>query len=342
MFKRIFFHQNQKRLVVSLIGDFKRKRKDFKISDKGHKKGRNNSCARKTQFSKEKIGPHKKEVISVLVGNLLGDGYGEKIKNKSRFQIHISSRNAEYVFWLHKFFASQGYSSPKKPVPKKQIGKKNNIFFSIKFKTFCFSSLNFLYDSFYSTNKKKIEKTHRKAARAACAAPLVVSLIEDFKRKGLLKSSIRDTKRNMGRDKRFYPFQKPTHRKQSFLQQKNNSWSSLICIPKETFLTTERKKTVPTNIYSLLTQQALAIWIMDQGEKSYNGLKIKTKSFCFEEILLLQKTLKTKFNLQSSIQRHKEKFSLYFKSKQIFSLYSIVKPYILPCMRYKFNVESIS
>ena len=308
MFKRKFFHQNK--------GD---------------------------QFSKERFGPHNKNVISVLVGNLLGDGYGEKIKNKSRFQIHISSRNAEYVFWLHKFFASQGYSSPKKPVPKKQIGKKNTIYFSIKFKTFCFSSLNFLYDSFYSTNKKNIEKTHRKAARAACAALLVK--IEDFKSKGLLKSSIRDTKRNMGS---FYPFQKPTHRKQSFLQQKNNSLlkssilKAFVCIPKETSLTTERKKTVPTNIYSLLTQQALAIWIMDDGSKSDNGFKINTKSFCFEENLLLQKTLKTKFNLQPSIQRHKDKFSLCFKTKQIFSLYSIVKPYILPCMRYKFNVETLS
>nr|ABX82570.1 putative site-specific DNA endonuclease [Trebouxia aggregata] len=329
--KENFFTKTKKQVLKKYQEDFKRKRKEQLAQP---------SCARDTQFSKEKIGPHNKDVISVLVGNLLGDGYGEKIKNKSRFQINISSRNAEYVFWLHKFFASQGYSSPKKPVPKKQIGKKNTVYFSIKFKTFCFSSLNFLYDSFYSTNKKNIEKTHRKAARAACAALLVK--IEDFKSKEVLNSSIRDTKKSMGRDKSFYPFQKPTHRKQSFLQQKNNSWSSFVCIPKDTFLTTEKKKTVPTNIYSLLTQQALAIWIMDQGEKSYNGLKINTKSFCFEENLLLQKTLKTKFNLQPSIQRHKDKFSLYFKSKQIFSLYSIVKPYILPCMRYKFNVESIS
>lgn len=221
-------------------------------------------------FSKERVGPHNEDVISVLVGNLLGDGYGEKRKNSTRFLIHMSSRNAEYVFWLHKFFAEKGYSSPKKPVLKKQIGKKNSIFFSIKFKTFSFSSLNFLYDSFYSTNIVKVS-----------------SIIE--------------------RDQKI--------------------------------------KRVPTNIYSLLTQQALAIWIMDDGvifSKSGSGLKISTESFCFEDNLLLQKTLKIKFSVEPSIQRYKDKYLLYFKKNQIFSLYSIVKPYILPCMRYKFNVETLS
>ena len=217
-------------------------------------------------FSKERVGPHNQDVISVLVGNLLGDGHAEKRKNSTRFQMRIMSRNAEYVFWLHKFFASKGYSSPKKPVVKKQIGKKNSIYFSIKWKTFSFSSLNFLYDSFYSTNKDTI---------------------------------------------------------------KNN----------------QNIKNVPTNIYSLLTQQALAIWIMDDGGKSGSGLKISTESFCYSDNLLLQKTLKTKFSIEPSIQRvsvHKNKYSLYFRKNQIFSLYSIVKPYILPCMRYKFNVEKSS
>lgn len=217
-------------------------------------------------FSKERVGPHNEDVLSVLVGNLLGDGYGEKRKNSTRFQIHMSSKNAEYVFWLHKFFYEKGYSSPKKPIVKKQIGKKNSIYFSIKFKTFSFSSLNFLYDSFYSTNKDTIER------------------YQNIKR-------------------------------------------------------------VPTNIYSLLTPQALAIWIMDDGvifSKSGSGLKISTESFCFEDNLLLQKTLKIKFSIEPSIQRHKDKYLLYFKKNQIFSLYSIVKPYILPCMRYKFNVETLS
>lgn len=214
-------------------------------------------------FSKERVGPHNEDVISVLVGNLLCDGYGEKRKNSTRFQIHMSSRNAEYVFWSFKFFAEKGYSFPKKPVVKKQIGKKNSIYFSIKWRTFSFSSLNFLYDSFYSTNKDTIERN-------------------------------------------------------------------------------QNIKKVPTNIYSLLTQQALAIWIMDYGGKSGSGLKISTQSFCYEDNLLLQKTLKIKFSIEPSIQHHKDKYSLYFKKNQIFSLYSIVKPYILPCMRYKFNVEKRS
>lgn len=105
--------------------------------------------------SEKRIGPHDKDVISVLVGNLLGDGYAEKRKNSTRFQIHMSSRNAEYVFWLHKFFAVRGYCSAKKPVVKNQIGKKNTVYFSIKFKTFSFSSLNYLYHRFYCENDKR-------------------------------------------------------------------------------------------------------------------------------------------------------------------------------------------
>ena len=223
-------------------------------------------------FSKERVGPHNQDVISVLVGNLLCDGYAEKRKNSTRFQIHMISLNAEYIFWLFKFFAEKGYCSPKKPVVKKQIGKKNIIYFSIKWKTFSFSSLNFLYDSFYSKNNL-------------------------------------------------------------YLFSETN---------KEKIKRNQNIKNVPTNIYSLLTQQALAIWIMDYGGKSGSGLKISTESFCYQDNLLLQKTLKIKFSIEPSIQRHKNKYSLYFDKNQIFSLYSIVKPYIYPCMRYKFNVEKNS
>ena len=99
--------------------------------------------------AEKRIGPHNQDVISVLVGNLLGDGHGEKRKNATRFHIHMSSRNAEYVFWLHNFFAERGYASLKKPSVAKQIGKGNSVYLSIKWRTFSFRSLNSLYDAFY-------------------------------------------------------------------------------------------------------------------------------------------------------------------------------------------------
>ena len=201
--------------------------------------------------AKQRIGPHHIQVLSVLVGNLLGDGHAEKRNNSTRFQIHMSSKNAEYVFWLHKLFAENGYCSSTKPVVKRQIGKNNKVYFSIKFRTFSFSSLNFLYDCFYI----------------------------------------------------------------------------------------EGKKTVPTNIENLLTEQALAIWVMDDGGKSGSGMKISTESFSLQENLFLQKVFKQKFGIEPTIQRHKEKNILYFKKGDCIRLCMLIKPHTLPCMYYKLNFE---
>ena len=106
--------------------------------------------------SKQRIGPHQEQVISILVGNLLGDGYMEKRNNATRMHIHMSSRNVEYINWLHIFFNEKGYCSTDKLKLTKQIGKNNKIYFSCKFRTFSFSSLNFLYDCFYVEKKKKV------------------------------------------------------------------------------------------------------------------------------------------------------------------------------------------
>lgn len=234
--------------------------------------------------SEKRIGPHDKDVISVLVGSLLGDGYAQKRKNSTRFQIEMSSKNASYIFWLHNFFADRGYCSAKKPVVKKQIGKKNTVYFSIKFKTFSFSSLNYLYHQFYCENN-------------------------------------------------------------------------------------QRKK-IPTQIYELLTPKALAIWIMNDGEKSGSGLKISTKPSSFTDNLLLQKIFSEKWGITPTVQHHlfhtfsisflsekigkgmektgkdrkryekdKQKYLVYFKKNDLLSLSYIVKPHMLFCMYYKLNIE---
>ena len=94
-------------------------------------------------FSKERVGPHNEDVISVLVGHLLTDGYGEKRKNSTRFQIHMSSLNAEYVFWSFKFFAEKGYSSPKKTCREKTDWKKEHYILFNKMENFFFFFFKF-------------------------------------------------------------------------------------------------------------------------------------------------------------------------------------------------------
>jgi hypothetical protein len=103
----------------------------------------------------QRIGPHNIDILSILTGSLLGDGWGEKRSNSSRFHVHCSAKNVEYIMWLHKYLSVYGYCSTSKPKMTKQIGKNGAIYYSIKIRTWSFSSLNFIYDSFY-LNKIKV------------------------------------------------------------------------------------------------------------------------------------------------------------------------------------------
>jgi hypothetical protein len=113
--------------------------------------------------SPQRIGPHNLEVISILVGNLLGDGSAEQ-RNKLggvRFSLHMSQKNREYLNWLHKYYSSRGYCNPDTIKYKKQIGLEGKIYFSGKLNTWTFNSLIWLYDLFYVTSldsNKKVKK----------------------------------------------------------------------------------------------------------------------------------------------------------------------------------------
>lgn len=97
----------------------------------------------------KRIGPHNIDVVSILVALLLGDGWCEKRGMSIRIHFHISSCNAEYLYWLHNFFTERGYCSRLRPKLSYQIGKNNSTYFSLKFRTWSYSSFYFLYDLFY-------------------------------------------------------------------------------------------------------------------------------------------------------------------------------------------------
>ena len=208
--------------------------------------------------AKKRVGPHNQDVISVLVGNLLGDGYAEKRENTTRFHLRITNNNAQYVFWLYNFFAERGYCSPTVPSIKKQIGNLNRVHFSIKFTTFSFNSLNYLHENFYPEG-------------------------EGVKKK---------------------------------------------------------RKCVPTLVKNLLTERALAVWIMDKSGKSGDGLKLSTEGFTLQDNRVLQKALSEKFFLEPFIQRHTGHHLLYFKKIDYGLLSSLVKPYTHPCMYYKLKQQN--
>lgn len=74
--------------------------------------------------SLSRIGPHKKETIDIVVGSLLGDGWGEKRNNTTRFHIHIQAEKIEYLEYLHTILVKNGCCSTQRPNKEGAIRKE--------------------------------------------------------------------------------------------------------------------------------------------------------------------------------------------------------------------------
>lgn len=102
-----------------------------------------------------------------------------------------------------------------------------------------------------------------------------------------------------------------------------------------------KKRVLPINIEKYLTPLALAIWIMDDGGRIQDALKIATNNFTLKECVILKNILINKYKLKVSIQSAgKNQYLIYIYKESIPLLYSIVKPYIIPSMKYKFAINN--
>lgn len=94
--------------------------------------------------SLKRIGPHNYNILSILIGSLLGDGHMEKDGNGYRFAFYQSKVNGEYLLWLHQTISNLGYC--KLDLPKLQSKKNSSIIGGIsyyfRFRTFTFSSFD--------------------------------------------------------------------------------------------------------------------------------------------------------------------------------------------------------
>ena len=117
-----------------------------------------------------RIGPHNIDILSVLICGLLGDWWGNKLNTLSgssvRFMIEQSVSNSAYIHHLTNLFFNWGYSSYLVPkLIKKNEGEndkglnKSIIRFNYRLTLFTFSSLMWIYESFYiKVNGKVIKK----------------------------------------------------------------------------------------------------------------------------------------------------------------------------------------
>lgn len=101
--------------------------------------------------SYERIGPHNIDILSIIIGSVLGDGYLEKRKSDlgTRIRFEQCSRNVEYLMWFHNYLSIRGYCNSKKPTLRIRIRKNEKIYFSYSTRTYSFTSFNWLRDMFY-------------------------------------------------------------------------------------------------------------------------------------------------------------------------------------------------
>jgi heme/copper-type cytochrome/quinol oxidase subunit 2 len=108
-----------------------------------------------------RIGPHNLDVISVIVGSLLGDCYANKRSVEgTRLCYRQSTVHKDYLFWLYNFFFTRGYCSNLEPRKYKRVlknkGSDDKTHHGYEFNTFTFRSFNWVHKMFYKKGIKYI------------------------------------------------------------------------------------------------------------------------------------------------------------------------------------------
>jgi ubiquinol-cytochrome c reductase cytochrome b subunit len=92
------------------------------------------------------------------MGSLLGDGTMEKDGNGSRFAFYQEKINGEYLLWLHHTISSLGYCKTEIPLIQTRKGINGELRYIYRFRTYTFSSFNWIYEEFYPNKRKTVPK----------------------------------------------------------------------------------------------------------------------------------------------------------------------------------------
>jgi hypothetical protein len=100
-------------------------------------------------LSTKRIGPHNLDILSILIGSLLGDGTMERDGNGSRFAFYQEKTHGEYLLWLHKTISNLGYCKKDIPVIQTRSGNTEELCYIFRFRTYMYSSFNWIHNEFY-------------------------------------------------------------------------------------------------------------------------------------------------------------------------------------------------
>jgi len=104
----------------------------------------------------KRIGPHNIDILSIIIGSLLGDAYAEKHGLGTRICFQQEDNRSAYLFWLHSTVSNLGYCNEKIPVLSRRLSKKGKLRYVLRFKSFTFRSFNWIQEAFYPEGKKVV------------------------------------------------------------------------------------------------------------------------------------------------------------------------------------------
>jgi ubiquinol-cytochrome c reductase cytochrome b subunit len=104
----------------------------------------------------KRIGPHNIDILSIIIGSLLGDAYAEKHGLGTRICFQLEDNHSAYLFWLHNTVSKLGYCNEKKPELSRRLSKRGKLRYVLRFKTYTFRSFDWILEAFYPEGKKVV------------------------------------------------------------------------------------------------------------------------------------------------------------------------------------------
>jgi hypothetical protein len=100
------------------------------------------------------------------------------------------------------------------------------------------------------------------------------------------------------------------------------------------------RKCIPSNLK--LDPLSLAVWFMDDGNKSRSAFYLNTQQFTLKEQQFLQKILFDTFGFNSALNRDKIYFRIRISTKSSLSMKRLIEPYVISSMRYKLTNDPVT
>ena len=108
--------------------------------------------------SHSRIGPHNYDILCILMVSLLGDAYAEQHGNGTRVCFQQEHSNSHYLMWLHSYLSKSGYCNEAIPQITTRLGKGGKLRYISRFKTYTFTSFNWIHEAFYFSSAGLIKK----------------------------------------------------------------------------------------------------------------------------------------------------------------------------------------